>query len=184
MGWLSIKLIRLNYRLRSAFKKQHTPTTDEFSTLPARWQLEWISRNIEDYEMRLYGDGYIGCSYSISAGELEQYLASPLDYGVSNLISAQNQEVSGERLEEIDRGAQLTGNEIDALKRAIAEDDVEGWTLHSGFDVVLADGVSFALFEGYGEGQGGPRYQFENWFETKESALNYLSEKPFISLDE
>jgi hypothetical protein len=175
MGWLSIKLIRLNYRLRSAFKKQHTPTTDEFSTLPARWQLQWFSRNIEDYEMRLYGDGYIGCSYSISTGDLERYLASPLDYGVSNLISAQNQEISGKRLEEIDQGAQLTEKEIDALTRAIAEDDVEGWALHSGFDVTLADGVSFALFEGYGEGQGGPRYQFQNWFKTKESVSSPLN---------
>lgn len=108
---------------------------------------------------------------------------NPSGYGVSNLISEQIQEISGNRLEEIDQGAQLTGREIDALKRAIAEDDVEGWTLHSGFDVVLADGVSFALFEGYGEGQAGPCYQFENWFKAKESALNYLSEKPFISLD-
>ena len=178
------KLLHMaSFWLKSKLIKNFRPRVSEFSCIPNHWQLEWISKNIDDYEMRLYGDGYIGCSYSISTGELEQYLASPLDYGVSNLISEQIQEISGNRLEEIDQGAQLTGREIDALKRAIAEDDVEGWTLHSGFDVVLADGVSFALFEGYGEGQGGPRYQFENWFKTKESALNYLSEKPFISLD-
>jgi hypothetical protein len=172
-----------SFWLKSKLIKNFRPRVSEFSCIPNHWQLEWISRNIEDYEMRLYGDGYIGCSYSISTGELEQYLKNSLDYGVSNLIYAQNQEISSNRLKEIDLGAQLIGREIDALTRAIAEDDLEGWTLHSGFNVTLADGVSFALFEGYGEGQGGPRYQFENCFKTKDSALNYLSEKPFISLN-
>ena len=83
MSWFSIKFIRLRYWLRSAFNKQYKPTIEEFLTLPVHWQFDWISKNIDDYDMRLYGDGYLGISYPVDTDILDQYRENPLDYGVS-----------------------------------------------------------------------------------------------------
>ena len=166
----------------SALDKQHTPTIDEFLTLPANLQSDWISKNIDDYEMRLYGDGYMGISYPVDTDVLDQYIENPLDYGVSDLISKQIKDISETRLEEIVEGANLTKEEVDALKNAIAEDDIEGWTLHSGFELELADGNQFALFRGYGEGQAGPRYEYDLTLSSRDAALDFILEEPLASV--
>ena len=166
----------------SAFDKQHTPTIEQFLTLPAHLQFDWISKNIDDFEMRLYGDGYLGISYPVDTDVLDQYIENPLDYGVSNLLSTQIQDISETRLEEIDQGANLTKDEVDALKNAIAEDDIDGWTLHSGFEFELADGNQFVLFRGYGEGQAGPRYEYDLTLPSKDAALDFILEEPMASL--
>ena len=35
----------------------------EFMDLSSKQQLAWIERNVDEYEVLLYNDGYIGCSY-------------------------------------------------------------------------------------------------------------------------
>ena len=182
MSWFLIKFIRLRYWLRSAFNKQYKPTIEEFLTLPVHWQFDWISKNIDDYEMRLYGDGYLGISYPVDTDILDQYMANPLDYGVSNLLFTQIQDISETRSDQIDEGASLTKDEVDALKNAIAQDDIEGWTLHSGFEFELADGNQFVLFRGYGEGQAGPRYEYDLTLPSKDAALDFILEEPLGSV--
>ena len=121
----------------SAFDKQHTPTIEQFLTLPAHLQFDWISKNIDDYEMRLYGDGYLGISYPVDKDILDQYRENPLDYGVSDLISTQIQDISETRLEEIDQGANLTKDEVRFSLVGMWHD-----TSHRGFNVPVPDFMS------------------------------------------
>ena len=66
----------------------------EFMDLSSKQQPAWIERNVDEYEVLLYNDGYIGCSYP---------------------------------WEESD----------------IAEQDMDGWLGHHGFQLDLDDGSVF-----------------------------------------
>ena len=98
------------------------------------------------------------------------------------LFRSQIQDISETRREEIDQGANLTKDEVDALKNAIAEDDIDGWTMHSGFELELADGNQFVLFRGYGEGQAGPRYEYDLTLHSKDAALDFILKEPLGSV--
>ena len=68
------------------------------------------------------------------------------------------------------------------LKNVIAQVDIDGWTLHSGFEFELADGNQFVLFRGYGEGQAGPRYEYDLTLPSKDAALDFILEEPLGSV--
>ena len=74
----------------------------EFLSLNSDQQFDWIKGNIEDYEVLLYSDGYIGCSYPSEQMDLEQYENYPLDYDISGMIENQLDSITPNRINQID----------------------------------------------------------------------------------
>jgi len=118
-------------------------------------QEAWIKANIPDDEINLYGDNYLGCSYELDEDTLEDYIEYRDDYGLSGIVSSQLPNMTTERLEKIDDGADLTLEEVEALKVGIAEDDYHGWQIHSGQYIKVRFGAVYALYVGEDIGQGG-----------------------------
>ncbi|WP_419523270.1 hypothetical protein [Lentibacter algarum] len=54
---------------------------------------------------------------------------------------------------EIDDGATLTLEELEALKLGMAEDDTDSWQTHSGQYVKVRFGAAYALYSGEDIGQ-------------------------------
>ena len=109
------------------------PSKAEFLKLSVDDQQSWIEANIYEYAVKLYGDNYLGCSYEMDDDTVAEYLEYREDYDVLGLIGKQLPNISDERIDEIDDGAELTDEELEALRNGIAENDVSGWDLHSGF---------------------------------------------------
>ena len=82
-------------------------TRQEFMDLSSDQQLDWIEKNIEEYEVLLYSDGYLGCSYPTEEINLADYENYPLDYDTSGMIKTQSADITQSRMEEIDEGAPL-----------------------------------------------------------------------------
>ena len=97
------------------------PSKSEFLQLSVEDQAAWIEANIPEPEAQLYGDNYLGCSYDFDEEKLDEYLKYRDDYGVSGLIEEQLPRLSEERAFEIDDGAELTSEELEALRTAMAE---------------------------------------------------------------
>jgi hypothetical protein len=115
--------------------------------------------------------------------KLDEYLENRDDYGVSGLIEEQLPSLSEERAFEIDDGAGLTSEELEALRTAMAENDFDGWDTHSGFYFKARFGALFALFVGQDMGQGGSEFELERVFANKKLALQHVSEKPMVALE-
>ena len=115
--------------------------------------------------------------------KLNEYLEYRADYGVSGLIEEQLPSLSEERAFEIDDGAGLTSEELEALRTAMAENDFDGWDTHSGFYVKVRFGALYALFVGQDMGQGGCDFELECVFKKKQLALRHLSNKPMVALE-
>ena len=81
------------------------------------------------------------------------------------MIAAQLEDISEERQEQIDAGVSLTNTETDALRKAIAEYDYDGWDIHSGQFIKLRLGAVYALYVGQNIGQGGVKFELEKIFE-------------------
>ena len=90
--------------------EKHNIRVKEFLSLSNEAQFAWIEKNIPDYEIKLYGDGYLGAYYPRPI-DWDEYLNNREDYGVSGLIASQAKEISHDRIEEIDEGALLTEKE-------------------------------------------------------------------------
>jgi len=159
------------------------PSKAEFLKLSTEEQQAWIQTNIPDYGVILYGDNYLGCSYDLDEDTLKEYLECREDYGVSVLIEEQLPNISEVRIEEIDDGAELTNEELEALRYAMAENDFSGWDTHSGFYFKVRFGALYALFVGEDRGQAGCDFELESVFKTKQLALEYVSKKPMIALE-
>ena len=157
--------------------------SDEFLLKPNELQLQWIEENVPDWGVLLYGEGYLGCSYPIENIDLDEYLAHRYDYGVTEMLSSQDSEISQERLVEIDNGADLTNHEIEMLQRSIAEDDFGGWIGHHCFDLELSDGNVCVHFEGYDIGQGGSDFEYIGTYKSREMLVKELEDKPFFALE-
>jgi hypothetical protein len=95
------------------------PSKAEFLKLSVEDQQAWIEANIYEYAVKLYGDNYLGCSYDLDEDKLDEYLEYRDDYGVSGLIEEQLPSLSEERAFEIDDGAELTSEELEALRTAM-----------------------------------------------------------------
>ena len=67
---------------------------DEFLSKPIKLQMQWIEENVPDWGVHLYGEGYLGCSYPIENIDLDEYLANRYDYGVTEMLSSQDSEIS------------------------------------------------------------------------------------------
>ena len=155
----------------------------EFLSKPNELQLQWIEENVPDWGVLLYGEGYLGCSYPIENIDLDEYLANRYDYGVTEMLSSQDSEISQERLVEIDNGADLTTHEIEMFQRSIAEDDFGGWIGHHCFELELSDGKVCVYFEGHDIGQGGFDFKYVGTFESRELLLKHVETKPFFALE-
>ena len=154
----------------------------EFLSLNRDQQLDWIKGNIEDYEVLLYGDGYIGCSYPSEQMDLKQYENYPLDYDISGMIENQLDSITPNRINQIDGGAKLSDREREALARAVAEEDMEGWLGHHGFQIDLADGNVFTCFVGHSMGQGGASFDFIGIYASKEDMIKEVQDNSFFAL--
>ena len=159
------------------------PSKTAFLKLTHDEQEAWIKANIPDDEVDLYGDNYLGCSYELDEDTLEEYIECREDYGVSGIISSQLPNLAEERLEEIDDGADLTSEEVEALKSGIAEDDYHGWQIHSGQYIKVRFGAVYALYVGEDIGQGGASFELEAVFRSKSKAMLVLNDKPMIALE-
>ena len=146
-------------------------------------QEAWIEANIPDYKVNLYGDNYLGCSYELDEDTLEDYIEYRDDYGLSGIVSSQLPNMTTERLEKIDDGANLTLEEVEALKVGIAEDDYHGWQIHSGQYIKVRFGAVYALYVGEDIGQGGANFELEAVFRSKSKAMLALNDKPMIALE-
>jgi len=178
--YLAIVWTHISYYIYDPSK----PSKAEFLKLSVEDQFAWIKANIPEYETLLYGDNYLGCSYDLDEDTLEEYLENRDDYGVSGLIKEQLPNLSEERAFEIDDGAELTSEELEALKTAMAENDFDGWDTHSGFYFKVRFGALYGLFVGQDLGPGGSDFEIERVFAHKKLALHYVSEKPMAALEE
>ena len=102
---------------------------------------------------------------------------------MSGLIEEQLPSLSEERAFEIDDGAELTSEELEALRTAMAENDFDGWDTHSGFHFKVRFGALYALFVGQDIGQGGSEFELEQVFKSKKLAVEYVSKKPVVALE-
>ena len=157
------------------------PSKAQFLKLTLAEQEAWIEANVSDYEEKLYGENYLGCSYQIDEATLAEYLEYREDYDVSGIIEAQLSNLTEERLVEIDDGATLTLEELEALKLGIAEDDTDSWQTHSGQYIKIRFGAVYALYVGEGIGQGGSNFELERVFANKRLALHHVSDKPMAA---
>ena len=156
--YLAAVWTQINYYIYDPSK----PSKAEFLKLSVEDQAAWIEANIPEYETQLYGDNYLGCSYDLDEDKLDEYLEYRDDYGVSGLIEEQLPSLSEERAFEIDDGAELTSEELEALRTAMAENDFDGWDTHSGFYFKVRFGALYALFVGQDIGQGGSEFELEH----------------------
>ena len=159
------------------------PSKAAFLRLTLADQEAWIEANVPDYEDKLYGENYLGCSYQIDEDTLAEYLEYREDYDVSGIIEAQLSNLTEERLVEIDDGATLTLEELEALKFGIAEDDADSWHTHSGQYIKVRFGAVYALYSGEDIGQGGVRFELEGVFANKKMALHHVSDKPMAAIE-
>jgi len=159
------------------------PSKAAFLKLTLAEQEAWIEANVPDYEDKLYGENYLGCSYQIDEATLAEYLEYREDYDVSGIIETQLSNLTEERLVEIDDGAILTREELEALKLGIAEDDTDSWQTHSGQYIKVRFGAVYALYAGEGIGQGGSSFEIEGVFANKKLALHHVSDKPMAAIE-
>ena len=157
------------------------PSKAAFLKLTLAEQEAWIEANVPDYEDKLYGENYLGCSYQIDEATLAEYLEYREDYDVSGIIEAQLSNLTEERLVEIDDGSTLTLDELEALKLGIAEDDCDNWQTHSGQYVKVRFGAVYALYVGEDIGQGGVSFKLECVFKARRLAVRYLAIKPMLA---
>ena len=169
----------LNYYIYDPSK----PSKAEFLKLYVEDQQSWIEANVPEYAVKLYGDNYLGCSYDFDEDKLDEYLEYRHDYGVARLIEEQLPSLSEERAFAIDDGAELTSEELEALRTAMAENDFDGWDTHSGFYFKVRFGALYALFAGQDMGQGGSEFELEKVFKSKKLAVEYVSKKPMVALE-
>ena len=159
------------------------PSKAEFLSLSIEDQALWIEANVPDHETKLYGDNYLGCSYALDEATFSEYLEYREDYGVSGLIEEQLPNISEVRIEEIDGGAELTSEELEALSTAMADNDFDGWDTHSGFYFKVRFGALYALYAGEDIGQGGSSFELERVFAKKKLALHHVSDKPMVAIE-
>ena len=177
--YLAVVWTQIDYYIYDPSK----PSKAEFLQLSVEDQQSWIEANIPEYAMKLYGDNYLGCSYEIDDDTVAEYLEYREDYNVLGLIGKQLPNISDERIDEIDDGAELTDEELEALRNGIAENDESGWDLHSGFYFKVRFGALYGLFVGHERGQGGCDFELEHVFANKNLALKHVSEKPMVALE-
>ena len=154
----------------------------EFLALSKEKQSEWIETNIPEFEDYCYDKGYLGAFYPVDI-DIDEYLNDRDAYGVSGLISGQDPEIDGSRIEEIDNGAELSKAETYQLYQAIAEDDFYGWLTHNSFEINFLDGSIYVYFQGESISAAGFKFRYNRAFKTYKSMLEHISDLPFSYLE-
>ena len=116
-------------------------------------------------------------SYPEGVIHLEDYQKYPDDYGVVFKLQDAGLEIDEKREEEINNGEPLTKEEEDALIASVAEDDVDSWIGHHGFEIALKDGSLFTHFTGHSMGQGGVDFRYEGAFNNKAALIDHIGEQ-------
>ena len=116
-------------------------------------------------------------------GELKEYESNPKRYSISSIIQKELGGLTLERFDELEDGAKVNKVERDALIRAIAEEDADGWLGHHGFPIEFDDGSLFTYFVGYSAGQGGATFEYICTYENLESLIDEISKQPFAALE-
>ena len=80
--YLTTVWTQINYYIYDPTK----PSKAEFLNLPVEDQSAWIEANISEYETKLYGDNYLGCSYELDEDKLDEYLENRDDYIVMIMV--------------------------------------------------------------------------------------------------
>ena len=163
-------------------KKKFGIKVKEFLNLSQEKQSEWVDINIPDYGMKLLEDGYLGAWYPAEL-DWDEYLNNREDYGIADMIASQDPEITNERKEQIDAGAELTENEKLKLAMAVAENDVDMWLTHHSLEIQFLDGSLHACFVGYPLGAGGLDFKYFCSFKTYQSMLETISQEPISFLD-
>ena len=132
--------------------------------------------------MKLYEDGYLGAWYPAEL-DWDEYLNNREDYGIADMIASQDPEITNERKEQIEAGAELTENEKLKLAMAVAEDDVDMWLTHHSLEIQFLDGSLHACFVGYPLGAGGLDFKYFCSFKTYQSMLETISQESISFLD-
>ena len=134
--------------------EKHNIRVREFLSLSNEAQFAWIEKNIPDYEIKLYGDGYLGAYYPRSI-DWDEYLNNREDYGVSGLIALKASQLTNLAKKKKLMKVNLTEIEKRSLIKCIAEKDHDSWITHNGFGINLSNGSVYVLFEGHSLGPGG-----------------------------
>ena len=154
--------------------------TQEFLQLNSDQQFKWIEKNIPDYEMLLYDDSSLGCSYPLESIDFSEYENYPLDYDTSGIIQIELGSLSQKRMDEIDEGTKLTNEERYAIAKSIAETDSEGLLGHHVIKITLADGNLFTYFHGHSAGQGGFTWEYVSAHRAKSEVVSQIKKLPFF----
>lgn len=117
-------------------------------------------------------------------GELNEYESNPNKYSISSIIQKELGGLTLGRFDELEDGAKINKVERDALIRAIAEEDTDGWVGHHGFPIEFDDGGLFTYFVGYSAGQGGATFEFVSIFKTRECLIDYVGQLPFAAVED
>jgi hypothetical protein len=136
------------------------------------------NETIDDLIVKAYSDAY-GVYFIFDQSRLEDMLAYPSDYNLSDTLQGRLPDLDDDRAEAIQNGAALTSSELAAVKECVLEEQElgDGGCFCSGLDIKLPGGRSlFASFVGQSEGQGGIRYKFDGLFPSRQSAENSYKE--------
>ena len=184
MHSLKDTLTRMKFYIVLKLNLNITPTREEFVRLNQMVQLAWITRNYKDHEDIFYKpEGYFGLSYPEGLICLDEYQSYAEDYDVVGKLANAGLDITESREEEINAGHPLIPDEADALIATIAEDDVDSWITHHGFEVMLKNGTLFAHFEGHSMGQGGIDYLYVGTFKDKAALKEYISRQLLASFE-
>ena len=140
-------------------------------------QLEWLLKqfpkeDIDDLRVRAY-ERPLGYCVVFDEDRFHDCLENPDAYELGWMLQGRI-EISDERAEAINAGAEITSTEHAALRALLLDQQSESddGTYCSGFPVsVEASSPVFAAFMGLSEGQGGIRYEFAGLFKSRTAAV-------------
>ena len=176
-------LYKLGFVLKDLVLINYIPSVDEFCAVSHSRQDNWITKNYPDFYVRCHDEGFLACSFPLENIDFEEYRKYAEEYNVSEIISSYFEDVSDDRLTEINDGSELTQIERKSLAISISENDPDGWIGHHGFEISLKKEKMFAYFLGLGGGQAGPEFYYQRVFKTKNDLLEYLSELEIVSFE-
>lgn len=154
-------------------------TIEALLTASKDQQAKWVRAQFEDFEAMAYasdewGDTCIGLIYPKEYIDTSDYEEFPGDYDTIGILQERLGELPSNRQEEILDGAPLKPEEVQELKKHIAEQDPDGWVGVHGWDAEAADGSVFVLGLGYSEGQGGIRLDEPRILRSRDDAEAWL----------
>ncbi|WP_375569205.1 hypothetical protein ABWH93_15270 [Seohaeicola saemankumensis] len=146
----------------------------EFFGLSEAEQEAWVIQKFPDFEAKAYDDTCFGMFFDVLDDQVSEYVEYAEDYETFDILNSALSGFTESRQAEIEAGASLSQAEKLALKRYIADQDIDGWTGLHGWNAECDDGQVFVVFWGFSEGQGGIRLEYARAFETRKQADDWL----------